>query len=107
MRRDDFGQAAVSCRFSKKKQSFRSTQRLEIAFACPRFDSRQVDFSQVNRKLELCRQVNDELRVFFCRVAANAVLQMGHFQIQSEFAAQLVEQMQQSHRIRSTGNRDQ
>ncbi len=89
----------------EKPIALRAPQRLEIALAGAGSEARQVDFFQVKRQLELCRQLGDKACVPLRIFAPQPVLQVRDFEMQIEIPAQPVQQMQQRHRIRPAGNR--
>jgi hypothetical protein len=61
----------------------------------------------MRRKIELFRQLGDEFGVSFTLRATNPVLQMRHFEVELKIFAQLDEQTQKRHRIRSARNGDE
>ena len=107
MCRRDFAEISLPSHVCKKAIPLRPRQRLEIAFSGRRFDLTKVHFFKVKRQPQLFRQLRHKPRVLLSLRAANPVLQMRDFEVQLQLLAQIIEKVQQRHRIGPAGNGDQ
>src|SRR5258706_8363176 len=107
MRRGNLVEPTGANDFGKKAITLLTPQRLQIALAGAGPHLRQVYFLEVKRQAEPRRQLLDKNRVVPRHLAANAMLQMSDFEIQLQRAAQSDEQIQQRHRIRPAGYRNE
>jgi len=80
-----------------------SRHLFEIAFAAIRFNSLELELLQMEGHGEAVGHVGDKARVLARLLAANAVLEMGHFKPQAEFVFQLPQNVQQRDRIGPAG----
>src|SRR5258706_5099655 len=93
--------------FGKRAITLLTPQRLQIALAGAGPHMRQVYFLEVKRQAKARRQLLDKNRVVPRRLAANAMLQMSDFEMKFHRFAQLDKQIEQRHRIRSAGYRNE